>query len=187
MGRVIALAPRADNSRYHQGSTGPQTPLEDTSDYHFSTPDRSVNCSTFSTGTPTLACRIADDSSNSRRTSSTAAGCKWASDLVILDASGPQHGACAEEFPVLYRSAIVDYGTTIAVGRFSCLVESSGIYCLESRSKTGFSSTAKGYQKIYANERAPGALLGTIDSESTTTRTDSADDEDVTTTTSPTR
>ena len=91
---------------------------------------------------------------------------------MTLDSNGPEHGACANEDPVLYQSSIVDYGTTIAIGRFSCLVERIGIYCLEASADAGFSATDKGYQKIYAAQRAPQSLIGLDDDPTTTTPLD---------------
>lgn len=70
IGRVVALAPpRVDNSRFHQGSVTADSPLQDSSGFHFSTPDRSVNCSTGTNGRSSLVCRINDgaDSGPSRR------------------------------------------------------------------------------------------------------------------------
>lgn len=166
IGRVISLAPRADNSRYHDGATGPQQPLEQTSGFHFSTPDRTVNCSTGVNGSTTLACRLNDQPAEGNPPASAPSSCQWEANLAVLDSSGPQHGACADDTTVLYRSAIVDFGTTIAIGRFSCLVETDGTYCLESSSDTGFALTTTGYRKIYANERAPAALIGTSDTDS---------------------
>lgn len=164
IGRVVALAPRVDNSRFHQGSVTADSPLQDSSGFHFSTPDRSVNCSTGTNGRSSLACRINDgvDSGPSRRReapSTASASCDWAPDYAILSSDGPQHGACANRYPVLYRSSIVDFGHTISISRFSCLIETIGMFCLESRSKSGFSVTDGGYRTIYAADRAPEDLV----------------------------
>jgi hypothetical protein len=86
--------------------------------------------------------------------------CQWAGNLVTLDSDGAEDGACSNRYPVLYRSSIVDYGYTISVSRFSCLVEVSGVFCLESRSKSGFALTPTGYRAIEAADRAPAALVG---------------------------
>ncbi|MFW0787220.1 hypothetical protein AAFP35_22210 [Gordonia sp. CPCC 206044] len=163
IGRIVALAPRVENSRYHQGSTSPESPLMDTSGFHFSTPDRAVNCSTAPNGETTLACRLNSETRGSPP-SGTSSACRWTRNLVTLSTDGPHHGACENRYPVLYRSTIVGYGNTISVSRFSCLVEAAGLFCLESRSKSGFSVTSTGYSPIEASDRAPAELLGMTDS-----------------------
>ncbi|MEE4021837.1 hypothetical protein V1Y59_02010 [Gordonia sp. PKS22-38] len=156
IGRVIALAPRVDNSRYHQGSTTPESALIETSDFHFSPPDRAVNCSADG---QTLACRL-----NTQRSGPTPSnvprGCEWKGNLVTLDTQGTEDGVCSEQFPVLYRSTIVDFGHTISISRLSCLVETAGLFCLESRSDAGFAITPTGYREITSSDRAPRELLG---------------------------
>ncbi len=171
IGRVVALAPRVDNSRFHQGSVTPDSPIQDSSGFHFSTPDRSVNCSTGTNGRSSLACRIneGDDSgptTRRSRPSTEPASCNWAPDYAILSSDGPQRGACTNRYPVLYRSSIVDFGYTISISRFSCLVETVGLFCLESRSKAGFSVTDSGYRTIYAADRAPEDLVALSPEES---------------------
>ncbi|MFC9982419.1 hypothetical protein [Gordonia sp. NPDC127522] len=169
IGRVVAMAPRVDNSRFHQGSVTEDSPLQDSSGFHFSTPDRAVNCSTGTNGSSALACRIdedADDDSSAERPSSDSGACDWARDYAVLGPDGPQRGACANRYPVLYRSSIVDFGRTISISRFSCLVETVGMFCLESRSQSGFAITPNGYQTIYAADRAPEALVSVSPEES---------------------
>ncbi|NDZ94049.1 hypothetical protein G3I13_13230 [Streptomyces sp. SID6673] len=165
IGRVIALAPRVDNSHYHQGSVRPNSPIEDTSGFHFTTPDRRVNCSTGTNGSATLACRL-NTETRGNPPADTPSSCRWARNLVTLSTDDTQRGACANRYPVLYRSTIVDYGHTISISRFSCLVESAGMYCLESRSKSGFAITPRGYLPIAAGDRAPSALTGIPESAS---------------------
>ncbi|MYR04873.1 hypothetical protein GTV32_00320 [Gordonia sp. SID5947] len=165
IGRVVALAPRVDNSDYHQGSVRPNSPIEDTSGFHFTTPDRRVNCSTGTNGSATLACRQ-NTETRGNPPPDTPSSCRWARNLVTLSTDGAQHGACANRYPVLYRSTIVDYGHTISISRFSCLVETAGMFCLESRSKSGFAITPTGYQPIAAADRAPSALTGIPESAS---------------------
>lgn len=160
IGRVISMAPRVQNSRYRQGSVTERSALQDTSGFHFSTPDAGVNCSTGTNGTSTLACRINDDSDERSRPSDLPANCVWAGNLVTLNADEAEHGACSNLYPVLYRSSIVDFGHTISISRFSCLVDTSGMYCLESRSQSGFSITPTGYHRIFASDRAPESLAG---------------------------
>lgn len=171
IGRVVAMAPRVDNSRFHQGSVTPDSPIQDSSGFHFSTPDRSVNCSTGTNGRSSLACRInegGDSGPSTRRTrpSTEPASCDWSPDYAILSSDGPQRGACANRYPVLYRSSIVDFGRTISISRFSCLVETVGLFCLESRSKAGFSVTDNGYRTIFAADRAPESLVALSPEES---------------------
>lgn len=163
IGRVVALAPRVENSRYHQGAVSEQAPLQDTSGFHFSTPDGAVACSTGLNGGATLACRLNNETNPPARPSDQPSSCTWAGNYATLTSDGPEHGACTNEFEVLYRSSIVDYGHTIAISRFSCLVETSGIFCLESRSQSGFSVTATGYHTIFAADRAPESILGLSD------------------------
>lgn len=185
IGRVIALAPRADNSRFRQGATEPRGELQETAGYNFSTPDRAVNCSVGINDRSTLACRLNNDESPTARPSDAPSGCVWEPNLVTLNSAGPQRGACRNEYPVLYRSAIVDYGTTIAIGRFSCLIETTGLYCLQAGADSGFSAGDNGYRKIYASQRAPRSLIGL--EEATTTNpliprsTQSIPDESLTT------
>lgn len=165
IGRVIALAPRVDNSHYRQGSVTPQSPLHDVSGFHFSTPDHTVNCSTGTAGTSTLSCRNNTESPRGTPPFGTSAACRWSAALAVLDADGPQHGACASLHRVLYRSSILDYRHTISVSRFSCLADTSGLFCLESRSNTGFALTPTGYRKIYAADHAPASLIGVPETE----------------------
>ncbi|WP_084817314.1 hypothetical protein [Gordonia sp. HS-NH1] len=188
IGRVVAMAPRVDNSRFHQGSVTEDSPLQDSSGFHFSTPDRAVNCSTGTNGSSALACRIDDerDDDPTRPPSSAPAACDWERNLAVLGPDGPQRGACANRYPVLYRSSIVDFGRTISISRFSCLVETVGMFCLESRSKSGFAITPNGYQTIYAADRAPESLVSVSPEESdeSSRRTGGADPTDETTPTS---
>ncbi|MFW0792473.1 hypothetical protein AAFP30_01550 [Gordonia sp. CPCC 205515] len=167
IGRVIALAPRVDNSRYRQGSVTPQSRLRKTSGFHFSTPDRAVNCSTGANDPGTLSCRINSESSRGPRPRDTPTSCSWAPNLVTLNTDGPQHGACANQHPVLFRSSILAYRYTISVSRFSCLSDTTGLFCLESESNTGFAITPTGYRKIFAADRAPASLVGIPDAETT--------------------
>ena len=161
IGRAIATAPRADNSRYHQGSTTPRGPVVETSGFHFTTPSRDVSCSTeinVDASRRDLTCRANDHQSSAPRPARTPRSCAWAEDLVVLTADRAQQGGCQNEHPVLYRSAIVDYGTTISVGRFSCLIDTPGIYCLQSDSQSGFSLSTKGFAPLNAADKAPATL-----------------------------
>lgn len=164
--RVISLAPRVDNSRFHQGSVTANSPLQDTSGFHFSTPDRAVNCSTGTNGSATLACRV-KGLKTQQRPRDTPTNCRWAPNFVTLDTSGAEQGACANRYPVRYRSTMLEYGHTISISRFSCLNETAGLFCLESRSQSGFAITATGYRTIRAEDRAPAELVGAPTSDPT--------------------
>ncbi|MGV9711675.1 hypothetical protein ACWDTI_13535 [Gordonia sp. NPDC003424] len=187
IGRVIALAPRVDNSRYRQGSVTPNSRLQNVSGYHFSTADRAINCSVGTNGSRSLACRLNTQSPAGRRPSDTPTACTWAANLVTLSTEGPRHGACADLHPVLFRSSILDYGHTISISRFSCLADTSGLFCLDSHSNTGFAVTATVYRTINATDRAPASLVGISETETTDSITPTIDGPPETpTTTRPT-
>lgn len=189
IGRAIATAPRADNSRYHQGSTAPRGPVIETSGFHFTTPDRAVSCSTeinVDASRRALTCRANDGQSSAPRPTRTPRSCAWAEDLVVLTAERAQQGGCENEHPVLYRSAIVDYGTTISVGRFSCLIDTPGIFCLQSDSQSGFSLSTKGFAPLNAADKAPGSLSKPTGIDSDTATTTGPDQPHDDTPTSPT-
>ncbi|MFT4044808.1 MAG: hypothetical protein QM673_16730 [Gordonia sp. (in: high G+C Gram-positive bacteria)] len=160
IGRLIGMAPRAANSRYHRGSVSARSSVEDTSGFHFSTPDHSVNCSTEIDDQPTLACRANNGQLRTRSQPGSRPSCTWTGEIILLTASGPQRGGCSNEHPVRYNSVAVDYGETISIGHFSCLVQTVGTFCLESHSQIGFSLTSTGYAPINAWDRAPATLLG---------------------------
>lgn len=189
IGRAIATAPRADNSRYHQGSTTPRGPVIETSGFHFTSPDRAVSCSTeinVDASRRALACRSNDGQSSAPRPARTPRSCVWAEDLVVLTAERAQQGGCENEHPVLYRSAIVDYGTTISVGRFSCLIDTPGIFCLQSDSQSGFSLSSKGFAPLNAADKAPGSLSNSAGIESPIATTTEPEQPDNDTPASPT-
>lgn len=186
IGRLIALAPRVDNAKYHQGSQTPDSALEDTSGFHFSPPDRSVNCSTIAADTATLACRLNTKIPNSAA-AVTPDGCDGENNLIALTSQGTDLAACSDRNPVLYRSTIVDYGHTISISRFSCLVETAGMFCVESRSDNGFAVTPTGLTEIEASDRAPAELLGIPESRagSASATPDTDGDTPMDSTTSP--
>ena len=189
IGRVIATAPRADNSRYHQGSTTPDGEVRDTSGFHFTTPDKAVSCSTainVEASRRALTCRANDNQSSATRPARTPRSCVWAENLVVLTAERAQQGGCENEHTVLFRSAIVDDGMTISVGRFSCLSDSSGIYCLQSDSQSGFSLGTKGFALINAVDKAPVSLRAASENEVGTTTTTGVDQPGADNPTSPT-
>ena len=57
IGRVMSLAPRADTADYEKGAATRTGPRGNASGFHFSTPDRTINCST-SLDSRTLVCRV---------------------------------------------------------------------------------------------------------------------------------
>ncbi|WP_246284532.1 hypothetical protein [Gordonia asplenii] len=160
IGRTVSAAPRVDNSNYHKGSVTSDSPREDTTGFNFTTPSRSVNCSTGTNGRDTLACQATGLEGAQNPPANTPSTCQWAPDIIILNSSGPTHGACANLYPVMHRGTIVDFGQSIAVSRFTCLSHISGLYCLQVSTGKGFSVTSGGYREINAADAAPSALLG---------------------------
>ncbi|KJR07824.1 hypothetical protein UG54_09525 [Gordonia sihwensis] len=161
--RVIKAAPRASNSGFQVGATSADGRTSDVSGFHFSTPDRGVRCSTGNNGADALVC-VGEHVRGAKRAADATAECDWQADYVVLDANGPKAGACANSYPVLFRSRILGSGRAINVDRFACLTDSDDLYCVESSSGTGFAITANGYSAIRADERAPASLLG-LDSD----------------------
>lgn len=162
IGRTVTAAPRVDNSQYHQGSVTSDSPRVDTSGFHFTTPSRSVNCSTGTNGRDTLACEATGLEGSQNPPLNTPSTCQWAPDIIILNSSGPTHGACANLYPVMHRGTIVNFGQSISISRFTCLSHISGLYCLQVQTGKGFSVTADGYREINAADPAPSALLGIV-------------------------
>ncbi|GAB16778.1 hypothetical protein GOEFS_014_00200 [Gordonia effusa NBRC 100432] len=179
IGRTVTAAPRVDNSRYHPGAVTADSPLVDTSGFNFTTPSRSVSCSTGTNGRDTLACEATGLEGAQNPPANTPSTCQWAPEMIILSNSGPTHGACANLYPVMHRGTIVNFGQSISISRFTCLSHISGLYCLHAQSGNGFSITSDGYREINAADAAPSALLG-IASTST-----SAPDDETSDTSSP--
>ncbi|MGB3698846.1 MAG: hypothetical protein WBA05_15580 [Gordonia sp. (in: high G+C Gram-positive bacteria)] len=162
--RVIKAAPRTSNSEFQTGATSPDGRRAEVSGYHFSTPDRGVRCSTGNNGADALAC-VSDSISGTRRPADVPDGCDWNRHYAILDANGAEAGACANSYPVLFRSRVLPSGTTFNVDRFACLTVGDDLYCIESGSGAGFAITADRFSTFRADERAPDSLL-TPDSHS---------------------
>jgi len=166
IGRVIAMAPRADTADYGRGATSPTGSRGTASGFHFSTPDREINCST-SFDNRTLVCRNNDGDltgapgSGASGTDSAGMTCDGSENLVTLTRDGSRPGLCdaGTEVNLLYRSTVLPYGTTITMSRISCLADVSGLYCLESRSNSGFMITDKQFAVIYASDPAPKSML----------------------------
>ncbi|GED98853.1 hypothetical protein [Gordonia crocea] len=168
-GHVINVAPRADAQRYHRAAKSSRSPLTTTSGFHFSTPDRAVQCSTGANGTGTLSCvsrRVAGPPNAPTGTPST---CKWNPTAVTLGPAGPAAGACSDLYPVMTRSTILPFGEMLAVGRFKCLNSVEGMFCIQSTG-TGFAITTNGFREIRADQRAPKSLRGPAPDEDRPTR-----------------
>ncbi|MFT3900661.1 MAG: hypothetical protein QM728_10530 [Gordonia sp. (in: high G+C Gram-positive bacteria)] len=167
-GHIINVAPRANSDAYHRGAKTPQSPLAESSGFHFSSPDRAVLCSTGASGTGTLACtsdRIDGAPAPPRGTPAT---CQWNPHLATLGPAGAAAGGCADLFPVLSRSTILPFGRTLAAGRFKCLNTVDGVFCLQS-GDTGFAITKDGYRAIRPDERAPRTAGGSGAEDGTST------------------
>lgn len=174
--RVIKAAPRASNSQFQIGATSESGDRSEVSGYHFSTEDRSVRCSTGNNGANTLACVGTELKDARRPADSDSSKCDWQPDYATLDANGATAGACANSYPVLFRSRILPSGSSLTIDRFACLADKGDLYCIESSSGKGFAITADGFEQIRSDERAPRALLGlTTENESSTERTPSSD------------
>lgn len=182
IGRTVTAAPRVDNGLYHRGAVTSDAPLVDTDGYHFTTPSRSVSCSTGTNGRNALACEATGLDGAQNPPTNTPSTCQWAPDIIILNSSGPQHGACANLYPVMHRGTIVNFGQSISISRFTCLSHVSGLYCLQVQTGKGFSVTSAGYREINAADAAPSALLGIASVPTTTT----PDDDSTSTSSQPT-
>ncbi len=185
MGRVIATAPRVDNADFHKGARTPTAQPQPAPGFHFSTPQRTVACSIPVGGQATLACRI-DAPGLRPRSSSARKSCEWLTNVITLSPTGPAVGACSDQYPVLYKSNVVQYGYAIAVSRITCLSAASGLFCIESRSRSGFAIDSEGYRAIAATQPAPRALLAEMSSEFSNQTDDTKTDSESTPTPVPT-
>lgn len=159
--RAISNAPRVGVSSFHIGATTETGErMNELSGVHFSTPDRNVRCSTGNNGAGALVCTGEQIRGPRSAGSNTPEGCDWKSDLAVLNSEGIDTGGCANLYPVLYRSHILEYGTTIVTGSFSCLSDVAGLFCLDSASDAGFAITRQGYEEIQSDDRAPREILG---------------------------
>lgn len=164
---LIKNAPRLSNSGFRTGSSSATGDREDNlSGFHFSTPDRTVRCSVASADNDALACVGERVRGRSGPPPGTPAGCDWQRDYVILNSDDVRSGACANLYPVKYRSMIVPFGSALHIDRFACLNDFSGLYCLESSSDKGFSITRSGYEEISGQDRAPKSMRGNSDATS---------------------
>ncbi|NNG99083.1 hypothetical protein [Gordonia araii] len=169
-GHIINVAPRADAERHHRAAKTQRSPLTTTSGFHFSSPDRGVQCSTGANGTGTLACRSKNVEGPPAPPRGTPETCKWDRRMVTLGPAGATAGACSNLYPVMTRSAILTFGETLSVGRFKCLNSIDGMFCLQSAG-SGFAVTKDGFREIRAVDRAPRSLRGPAPDEDRTSRT----------------
>lgn len=160
IGRTVTAAPRVDSQQYHRAAVTTDSPLVTSAGFHFSTPDRSVECSTGTNGRAALACDAPGTDGPAQQPASAAPTCQWSPELITLDRRRATHGACANLYPVMHRSAIVGFGYSITIDDFTCLSDSSGLYCLQTESGRGFSVTPGGYRQIESSDPAPSGLLG---------------------------
>ncbi|MFT3661493.1 MAG: hypothetical protein QM809_08860 [Gordonia sp. (in: high G+C Gram-positive bacteria)] len=169
---LIAAAPHGRLADFRQGSTSATSErLQNLSGIHFSTPDRSIRCSTGNSGADALVCVSALADTPSTPPQDAPADCTWATDMVTLNSTGYSAGACADRYPVLHRSQILEYGRSLTVGRYSCLSEVEGLFCLVTDAEEGFALTRDGVEKISAGEPAPARLRGVPENDSATSTT----------------
>lgn len=154
---LVRAGPRVDNADFHIVSTSPTGPRQDSSGFHFTTPRRDLRCSVGNNPTGDLAC-VADRPVGASQPPADAGDCDWAADRILLGADGASTGACANRYPVGYRAAVVGFGESIVVSRYSCLVEPEGLICLESSSGRGFSLSDQEFLEVSADDPAAEAF-----------------------------
>lgn len=170
--RAISSAPRVGVSSFHIGATtATGERMTELSGVHFSTPDRGVRCSTGNNGSGALVCTGEQIRGPATARPNSPEGCDWEANLAVLNSDGAASGGCANLYPVLYRSHILEYGTTVVTGSFSCLSDISGLYCLDSGSNEGYAITRQGYQEIHSDDRAPADI---VNASASTRRSSSA-------------
>lgn len=158
--RVIKSAPRVSNSEYQVGATTQGGAREDVSGYHFTSPDRTIRCSTGNNGSNALVCAAASIDGPRQAPADEDPGCSWDRDLAVLSGDGASRGGCDNRYNVLFRSRSVPAGSAIVISRFACLSSDSEVTCVESGSGSGFTITDDGYTEIRADEQAPKRLTG---------------------------
>ena len=156
IGEVISIAPRVDNTEFHEAAPAAGKPVEDTSEFHFSTADGEVHCSTVDRDTATLACDVAGQQARPEP-NATPTGCTWQSSYVVLTQASTQ-GTCTDTPWVWVRSEPLLSGSTISVGNFQCLATPTDLYCLNTRSGNGFAVRDGAYRAISGADPAPAAL-----------------------------
>jgi len=156
IGGVIGLAPRVDNTDFHEAAPAAGGPVQDTSQFHFSTADGGVHCSTVERETATLACDVTGGDSRPAP-NPTPAGCTWQGGYVVLTESSTQ-GTCTDAPWVWVRSEPLLSGSAISVRNFQCLATPTALYCVNTRSGNGFAVRDGAYRAISAADPAPAAL-----------------------------
>lgn len=157
---AIESATRVGVGNFHRGaSTETGERVDGVSGVHFSTPDRAIRCSTGNNSSRALACASASIQ-GPKSGANTPAGCEWQPRLAVLGPDGIDVGACANLYPVLYRSSILEYGSSISAGDYSCLNDADALYCLDSDSGKGFSIGRAGVTDFRGDDRAPASLRG---------------------------
>ena len=172
------MAPRADIADYGIGATTRNGSRGNASGYHFSTPDRQLNCST-SLDSRTLVCRALDGDLTGEPTAGTsstgvgAMACDRSRNLVTLNSEGPVWD-CATRVRMSISSTEAPCCPMAPRSRcraFHCLTDVSGLYCLESRTKSGFLITGSQVAYLDATDPAPKSMVSAADPDDTDTGT----------------
>ena len=141
--RAIRDANRVSTTEFHVGAdTENGSRQENVSGVHFSTPDRGVHCSVGHDDSGALVCASDEVQGPERAPASAPAGCDWDEDLLVLDEAQLSRGACQNQYSVMYRSTILEFGSALTVNRYSCLSDVDGLYCLEAGTDRAFRSAA---------------------------------------------
>ena len=93
-GHVISVAPRADAQRFHRAAKTSSAALITTSGYHFSSPDRAIQCSTGANGTGTSP--APHSSCTAPPPPGTPASCRWNPEMVTPRTRRPISGRLCE-------------------------------------------------------------------------------------------
>ncbi len=114
----------------------------------FVTPDDSTTCSITAT---TLTCTVTgalfpappkpDDSPTD---------CAWDQAVTTLGASGPRQGACRADVPAAPNPKKFRNGEALGSGPFRCIVDATGLYCLDERSSRGFAVSPSSWRDMTA-------------------------------------
>lgn len=153
---AISTAPRVDNSEFHEAAPTVGGRVEDTSQFHFSTPDGAVNCSTVDRDVATLACDQTTD--DAPKPTATPEYCNYEAGYIVLTDTASR-GTCADTPWVWTQGSTLRYGSTISIRNFQCLSDFSGLYCLNTRSGNGFALRDGAYRSVSGADPAPAALV----------------------------
>lgn len=155
---LIGSAPRVGVADFRVGATSPAGERADRlSGVHFSTPDRSIRCSTGNNSTNALVCASEHVAGPAAAGGNAPAGCLWDRHLAVLNADGAAESNCANLYPVLYRSHILEYNSTILARGYQCLSEVEGLFCLDTKTDYGFAITRSGYESFRGDDPVPSA------------------------------